>query len=250
MYVLIEFSSKVDCSFAMLNQNGIDMNEIGDLSNLPELLRRRMSKLDMSKSLCEAHRELAPQYAYGRHRGPAPKFSHPAAVLICLIPMSSSEWTIPLTLRPTQMADHGGQVSLPGGRSDSGETVWRTACREFGEELGCTTEYMEPICELTPLYVFASRHLVTPVVAVSSLRPSFLPNPDEVAELIFLPLRELMSDDAVIVGTLQRGNVQFDAPGFRVGGHFVWGATAMVLGQLRHIVRDICDEQIDEPWFF
>ncbi len=225
------------------------MNSIESLANLPEMLRRHMMKVDLSKGPCEAHRELAPQYAYGRHRGPAPKFSHPAAVLICLIPVSGSEWTIPLTLRPKQMADHGGQVSLPGGRSDSGETVWRTACREFGEELGCTTEYMQPICELTPLYVFASRHLVTPVVAVSSLRPSFHPNPDEVSELIFLPLRDLISDDAVSVGTLKRGTSQFDAPGFRVRDHFVWGATAMVLGQLRNMVRELCAQQTEETWF-
>ncbi len=224
------------------------MNKTGDLSNLPELLRRNMANWN-KKEHCDSHRELAPQYAYGRHRGPAPKYSHPAAVLICLIPISGSDWTIPLTLRPTQMADHGGQVSLPGGRSDSGETVWRTACREFGEELGCTTEYMQPIGELTPLYVYASRHLVTPIVAASSLRPSFRPNPDEVAELIFLPLRDLISDEAVTVGTLQRGTVQFDAPGYRVGEHFVWGATAMILGQLRNMVREILAEQIQEPWF-
>ena len=225
------------------------MNEPGNLSNLPELLRRHMAKTDTKKGPCLAHRELAPQYAYGRHRGPAPRFSHPAAVVICLIPLSGSEWTIPLTLRPTQMADHGGQVSLPGGRSDAGETVWRTACREFGEELGCTTEFMQPIGELTSLYVYASRHLVTPIVAASALRPSFAPNPDEVAELIFFPLRDLIADSASSVGTLKRGSAQFDAPGYRVGNHFVWGATAMVLGQLRSMVREILVEQMEEPWF-
>ena len=147
------------------------------------------------------------------------------------------------------MADHGGQVSLPGGRSNRGETVWRTACREFGEELGCTTEYLQPIGELTPLYVYASRHLVTPVVATSSLRPTFRPNPDEVAELIFLPLQDLISDDTFTVGTLKRGTVEFDAPGCRVGNHFVWGATAMVLGQVRSMIRSVLAEQIEEPWF-
>ncbi len=225
------------------------MNQPGDLSNLPELLRRRITKSDLTQKRCEAHRELAPEYAYGRHRGPAPRYSHPAAVLVCLIPISGSAWTIPLTLRPKQMADHGGQVSLPGGRSNSGETVWRTACREFGEELGCTTEYLQPIGELSPLYVYASRHIVIPVVASSSLRPSFRPNPGEVAELIFLPLQDLISDDAFSVGTLKRGTVEFDAPGCRVGDHFVWGATAMVLGELRSMVRSILAEQIEEPWF-
>jgi len=225
------------------------MNEPGNLSNLPELLRRYIAKSDRNTGYCLAHRELAPQYAYGRHRGPAPRYSHPAAVVICLIPLSGTEWTIPLTLRPAQMADHGGQVSLPGGRSNAGETVWRTACREFGEELGCTTEFMQPIGELTPLYVYASRHMVTPIVAASSLRPSFEPNPDEVAELIFLPLRDLIADTSSSVGTLKRGSVKFDAPGYRVGSHFVWGATAMVLGQLRTMVREILAEQVEVPWF-
>lgn len=225
------------------------MNETRNLSNLPELLRRRAAKAAGPKKEIDSYRDLAPQYAYGRHRGPAPKYSHPAAVLLCLIPVSGSDWTIPLTLRPAQMADHGGQVSLPGGRSDAGETVWRTACREFGEELGCTTEYMQPICELTPLYVYASRHTVTPIVASSSFRPSFKPNAEEVAELIFFPLSGLIEDNAISVGTLKRGTIQFDAPGFRVGNHFVWGATAMVLGQLRNMVREILAEQTVEPWF-
>ena len=118
------------------------MLDSATLSNLPDLIRRRISKPEDRRLACAAHRALAPEFAYGRHRGPAPRFAHQAAVLISLIPIAHSEWTIPLTLRPTQMADHGGQVSLPGGRSDSGETVWRTACREFGEELGCTTEYL------------------------------------------------------------------------------------------------------------
>jgi len=147
------------------------------------------------------------------------------------------------------MADYGGQVSLPGGRSDAGETVWRTACREFGEELGCTTEYLQPVGELSPLYVYASRHSVTPLLAVSSVRPSFDPNPDEVAELIFLPLKDLMDSESISVGTLRRGATYFDAPGFRVGEHFVWGATAMVLAQLRSMIHEIQREQIEEPWF-
>lgn len=219
------------------------------LSNLPELLRRKISTPPELSAHSQPHRELAPRYAYGRHRGPSPRYAHHAAVLISLVPISGSEWTIPLTLRPTQMADHGGQVSLPGGRSETAETTWRTACREFGEELGCTTEYLQPLGELKPLYVYASRHLVTPMVGVCSLRPSFRPNPDEVAELIFLPLRELIADDAITLGTMQRGSFQFDAPGFRVGEHFVWGATAMVLAELRTIVREIVSEQSQEPWF-
>lgn len=168
--------------------------------------------------------------------------------MIALVPGRVGEWFVPLTLRPSQMSDHGGQVSLPGGRSEPGESNWRTACREFGEELGCSTEFMQPLGELSPLYVYASRHQVTPCVSVCSLRPSMKPNPDEVAQLISLSINELISDEIQSVGTLRRGTADFDAPGFRVGDHFVWGATAMILSELRTLVLEIQKDNQFEPW--
>lgn len=218
--------------------------ELANLPHLPELLRRKLASTDGHCARCESHRQLAPEFAYGRHRGPAPRNAHPASVLICLVPISESEWTIPLTLRPHQLSDHGGQVSLPGGRSEAGETAWKTACREFSEELGCSTQYFQLIGQLQPLYVFASRHFVQPVVAVSSVRPAFQPNSEEVAELLFLSLQDLVSNDAISIGVMKRGTAQFDAPGFRVGEHFVWGATAMILSELRTILRNIAIDRM------
>lgn len=187
----------------------------------------------------DPHRLLAPQYAYGRHRGPAPRQSHVAAVMLTLYPDDRRGWSIPLTLRPPQMLDHAGQVSLPGGRSEKAETVWQTACREFGEELGCDTCYLQPVGQLKPLYVYASRHLVTPVLSVCTQPTLFRPNPEEVAELLFLPLDQLMQLDAIKVGVMKRGTSTFNAPGFWVDKHFVWGATAMVLGEFRFALLQI-----------
>jgi 8-oxo-dGTP pyrophosphatase MutT (NUDIX family) len=219
------------------------MLDLTAIAQLPELIRCQLSRVENSPVRFEPHRELAPEFAYGRHRGPAPRNAHQAAVLIAMIPVSDSEWTIPLTLRPAQMADHGGQVSLPGGRSDFGETVWTTACREFTEELGCSSDYLQPVGQLTPVYVYASRHFVIPMIGISPFRPVFDPNPDEVAELIFMPLQELIADDAVSIGIMRKGTLQYEAPGFRVGEHFVWGATAMVLSELRTAVRTILAER-------
>lgn len=181
----------------------------------------------------DPYRLLAPQYAYGRHRGPAPRQAHPAAVMLTLYPDAQGGWSIPLTLRPPQMIDHAGQVSLPGGRSEKGETVWQTACREYGEELGCNTSYLQPVGQLKSLYVYASRHVVTPILSVCTEPTTFQPNPEEVAELLFLPLSQLMQLDAIKVGVMKRGTATFNAPGFWVDRHFVWGATAMVLGEFR-----------------
>jgi 8-oxo-dGTP pyrophosphatase MutT (NUDIX family) len=228
-----------------------------NLANIPEKLRQQLSECStqrmhassgMPASSIDAYRQLAPQYAYGRHRGPPPKYAHPAAVLIALVPDDRGGWSIPLTLRPPQMLDHAGQISLPGGRAELGETVWRTACREFGEELGCSTEYHQPIGQLRSLYVYASRHQVTPMVSVCSMRTTFHPNPDEVAELIFFSLNALVSEDAIVLGTMQRGSSLFEVPGFRIGEHFVWGATAMILGELRQLVRSIIATDSELPW--
>jgi hypothetical protein len=77
------------------------------------------------------------------------------------------------------------------------------------------------------------------MVAVCTRQIEFTPNPDEVAELIFLPLEDLIDDQAIRIGTMQRGTSHFEVPGFWVDEHFVWGATAMILAELRSIVREI-----------
>lgn len=207
--------------------------------HLPELVRRQAWQSKTLGMKCDAHREMAPEHAFGRHRGPAPCHSNQAAVLVGLFLNEKSEWTIPLTVRATHLADHAGQISLPGGRSEAGETTWQTATREFGEELGCRTDLLQPVAHLHSIYVYASRHVVLPMVAVCTQPIDFIPNPDEVAELIFLSLSELVSDDAIKIGNMQRGTIQVQVPGFRVNEHFVWGATAMILAELRTLVRKV-----------
>lgn len=181
----------------------------------------------------DAYAMMAPQYAYGRHRGPAPKQTLKAAVMIAVLQNEQNEWFVPLTLRPAQMQEHAGQVSLPGGRAERGENAYTTALREFEEELGWNKDNLKVIGSLTSIYVYASRYRVKPVLAFSNEQPAFAPNSDEVAELLKLPLQQLLAPNAIDVGVLQRGTMQFKAPGYWIGEHFVWGATAMVLTEFR-----------------
>jgi 8-oxo-dGTP pyrophosphatase MutT (NUDIX family) len=208
-------------------------------ANLPELVRRKAWEPKSLSMRCDAHLDVAPEFAYGRHRGPAPCFAHHAAVLIGLVSNTNGSWSIPLTVRAKNLADHAGQISLPGGRSEAGETTWQTATREFSEELGCSLDYILPVAQLHPVFVYASRHVVLPMVAVCTRHVEFKPNPDEVAELIFLPIEELIDANAIRIESMQRGTAHFEVPGFWVGEHFVWGATAMILAELRSIVREL-----------
>lgn len=177
----------------------------------------------------------SPEASYGRHRGPAPRSSHSAAVIAAILPYQD-HWVIPLTLRPSNLPDHAGQVSLPGGRREGEESSIETACREMSEELGCTTDGLVIAGELPSLYVYASRHSVVPIVAIGTSFPSMKPCLTEVDKVLLLPVDMLLEQDPEH-RELTRGSMKFSAPGLWVDGCWVWGATAMILGQLRETLR-------------
>ena len=126
-----------------------------------------------------------------RHYDAAPPDARPAAVLLLLYP-HEGQWHLPLTLRPAHLAAHAGQVSLPGGAVEPGETTAAAALREFHEELGDDGRPIELLGTLSPLYVQASNYLVTPWVAAAASRPQFAANATEVEEVLEVPLAHLL----------------------------------------------------------
>jgi 8-oxo-dGTP pyrophosphatase MutT (NUDIX family) len=177
-----------------------------------------------------AQQSMAPELAYGRHRGPAPAAARPAAVLV-LLDQSRGEWSIPAMLRPATMKAHAGQISLPGGLVESGETAYETALREFTEELGCPADGLSILGTLTPVFVFISGFVVTPVVAVNRRPLVFCPNPLEVAAVVPLPLSELLDPAYRGSHLIRRNDLAFRAPHYEISGHRVWGATSLILAE-------------------
>jgi 8-oxo-dGTP pyrophosphatase MutT (NUDIX family) len=178
-----------------------------------------------------AHSRFAPEMAFGRHRGPVAKNAHGAAVIVALCETPSG-LGIPLTVRSDKVGEHRGQISLPGGRLEPNESDWHAAIREFQEELGANSDNLELLTPLTPVYVFASNHRVQPFLTIYRGKAEFTPSESEVTRVLMLSADDLLNDDLRIVGTMQRGTCQYDAPGFRVEDQFVWGATALILGEL------------------
>jgi 8-oxo-dGTP pyrophosphatase MutT (NUDIX family) len=201
-------------------------------SHLPRLLAERLAGPLPGR---RAHARFEPELAYGRHAGPAPADARPAAVLLLLYPHRSA-WHLPLTLRPVTLLLHAGQISLPGGVVEPGETSQAAALRELQEELGVLPQAMDVLGSLTPLWVFGSNFLVTPWLAISDARPPWRPNPSEVAELVELPLADLIdpAHHARVVQT--RGGVTFTAPCILWRQQCVWGATSMILSELITLV--------------
>jgi 8-oxo-dGTP pyrophosphatase MutT (NUDIX family) len=177
-----------------------------------------------------------PELSFGRHRGPAPRSARPAAVLIVLYPRDG-QWHLPLMLRPLHMPDHGGQVSLPGGMIEPGESSRTAALREYTEELGAPSEELEVLGKLTPLYLFASNFEITPWVAATRTRPHWRPSQREVERLLEVPLPHLLDPSSVgHVQRRQRG-LAFRAPCFQWQSERIWGATCLILAELVATLR-------------
>jgi hypothetical protein len=92
--------------------------------------------------------------------------------------------------------------------------------------------------ELTPVHVVVSGFTLHPVVGVTNVRPSFAAAPGEVAEVLEIPLEDLRDASRIRHGTRIREGVAIEYPYFDLLGHQVWGATAMVLGELICLLED------------
>ncbi len=189
---------------------------------------------------------MSPRLAYGRHRGPAHFNSRIAAVAVAMYQDIHGQWVIPLTLRPRSLQHHGGQICLPGGRVEPGESILQAALREFEEELGVRPNVLSECGELSSQYVYGSDNLVHPVVVVIEPPGVWRPDPSEVADVITVPTAVLNDPGNYTVISKQKTvqteaepicQLTFRAPAIRFQQHRIWGATAMILEELAQILQ-------------
>jgi 8-oxo-dGTP pyrophosphatase MutT (NUDIX family) len=162
--------------------------------------------------------------------GHFPGDTRTAAGLLLLYPREH-DVAIPLTLRATGLARHAGQVSLPGGATDPGETLVDAALREASEEIGVDASSVRILGELTPVHVLVSGFTLHPIVGVTDDRPHFVAAPGEVEEILEVSLDHVRDASRIGRGTRIREGVAIEYPYFDLLGHHVWGATAMILGE-------------------
>jgi 8-oxo-dGTP pyrophosphatase MutT (NUDIX family) len=143
---------------------------------------------------------------------------------------------IVLTVRADSLGRHGGQVSLPCGVVDPGETFERAALREAHEEIGVAPATVRTIGALTPLDIPVSGFRLHPIVGVAATRPPMRPSDEEVARILEVGLDELMAPGCVISRTVVRGGRAMEVPAFHLHDVEIWGATAMVLAEFLMIL--------------
>jgi 8-oxo-dGTP pyrophosphatase MutT (NUDIX family) len=177
----------------------------------------------------------------GWEAGYFPSDARPAAALLLIYPLGEGV-AVPLTIRGRGLARHAGQISLPGGATDPGETLIDAALREASEEIGIDTSTVRVLGELTPVHVLVSGFTLHPIVGVTEQRPDFIAAPGEVEEVLEISLDDLRDASRIRRGTRIREGLAIEYPYFDLLGHQVWGATAMVLGEFICLLQD--EEQI------
>lgn len=169
-----------------------------------------------------------------------------ASVLVLLYP-SASTLRFPLIVRPDSPGPHGGQIGLPGGSIEGGETPAEAALRETWEELGVPPSSVEILGALSEIHISASRFRVRPFVGWSSARPSFRPSRAEVTALLEPSVEELLDSRLRRKGEREvHGRVR-TVPYFLLAGREVWGATARILAELSLLLGAEREALLAEP---
>ncbi len=200
------------------------INQQLTLDNIRAALKRPLPGL-------EAQIKLAPEIRVKELRTPQPVDAKPAGVLILLY-AHQGQLHFPLIHRTSNGHDrHGDQVSLPGGSQEANESIQATALREAQEEIGAAIDQITVVGTLSTIYIPPSNFLVTPTVGYVDHRPDFHCDPNEVAELIEVPLVTLFDPASIRREEWELRGLKVQVPFYQIGTHKVWGATAMILSE-------------------
>lgn len=208
------------------------------LADLSRLLRQR---LVLPLPGAEAHYKMANvERRVNSSRYKIPDDARKGAVLILLYE-DEGRVLFPLILRPEYEGVHSGQIALPGGGfEESDETLQFTALREAQEEIGIFKNDVTILGSLSSLYIPPSNFLVHPFVGMISYKPHFVPDETEVAGIIETDLESVMDESLVSEKVVKLNNgIEINTPFFNIQNQTVWGATAMILSEVKSLLYEI-----------
>lgn len=203
--------------------------------DLEQFTQQLNNELNNSLPGFDAQKIMSPSIREHALKKSDPSIARDSSVLLLFYPKDGQLY-LPFIKRTSGNTSHSGQISLPGGKyeeSDFNRTV--TAIRETNEELGVECKKIKILGFLTELYIPVSNFMVLPVLGYCKERPDFKLNTFEVEEVIEMPVQELLSKENISKFSFTKNELTIHAPYFDAKGHKVWGATAMILSELREV---------------
>lgn len=202
------------------------------LSKLEHVKQKKLGGL-------EAQFQLAPEMRlkYNAEKIAA-KNPKKAAVLALFFPNEFNETCFLLTERARYAGTHSAQISFPGGKIDATDkNLQETALRETFEEVGISMNNIEIVREITDVYIPPSNFLATPFIGFSHSKNNYVLN-YEVASTIEVPLSDLLNDSNITSINLSTSYAKdIEVPCFNLKNKIVWGATAMILNEIKELLK-------------
>lgn len=189
-----------------------------------------------------AHQKLAPpeRMAFIEQNPLAIKSARKAAVLMLFYPKNSITHLV-LIVRNAYQGVHSSQIGFPGGKMESFDnSLEHAALRETEEEIGISSDKIQVVKALSELYIPPSNFLVQPFLGFCKEELVFNPDSREVFEIIELPLVDILDDCNLSTQVLETSYMkEINLPVFKFNDKIVWGATGMMLSELKEVLKKV-----------
>lgn len=187
--------------------------------------------------------KMVPPYRHElmKHQKSAMKQAKKAGVLALFYPDNNLKTKLVLILRKTYKGVHSAQISFPGGKLEKQDkTLKHTAVRETFEEIGVSKNNIKVVKQLTEVYIPPSNFYVQPFMGITKEIPKFKKQENEVEAIIEVDLLHFLDNKNVVTNKVTTSySVDVEVPAFKLNGHIVWGATAMMLSEVKDIINQL-----------
>ncbi|MCF8321003.1 MAG: CoA pyrophosphatase [Flavobacterium sp.] len=162
-----------------------------------------------------------------------------AAVMMLIYPKNNKSH-LALIVRNTYAGVHSAQIGFPGGKAElKDDSLTHTALRETHEEIGIHPNKIDVIKTFTEVFIPPSNFIVAPFLGICQSELEFIEQVEEVAGIIEFPLLDFLDEKTIINKHMDTSyGINIEVPTFKINEHYVWGATAMMMSELKEVLKN------------
>ena len=190
----------------------------------------------------DAHAKMAPleRISYLNEENYIDKNPRKAAVLMLFYPKNEVTH-LALIVRNSYPGVHSSQIGFPGGKVEEFDAdLEETALRETHEEVGIHPEKIKIIKSFSEIYIPPSNFLVAPFMGISHEELTFIPDLDEVKRVLEFSIADFLDENSITKVKMSTSYAtDIEVPAFMVDKYVVWGATAMMMSELKEVLKSV-----------